>query len=75
MKNLHNLVKSVANEPISVWILGLLWYAILDRNCNIYSPNQTEVNFPKTTQPYVRHFMQTTDQAHGIKNNYVNVAH
>ena len=75
MKNLHKLVKSVAKEPKSVWILGLLCNAILDHKCNIYRSNQIEVNFPKTNRPYVRHFMQTTDLARGIKNIYVNVAH
>ena len=34
-----------------VEFLGLSRYAILYRKRNIYWPNRTEVNFPKTAQP------------------------
>ena len=47
MKNLHKFAK----EPSTTWIAGSSRYAILYRKCNIYRPNRTEVNFPKTTQP------------------------
>ena len=52
MKSLHKLAKFVAKEPKAGWILGSLCYAILYRKCNSYRPNQTEVSFPKTAQPY-----------------------
>ena len=44
MTNLHILAKSVAKEPKTGGILGLLSYAILYRKCNIYRPDRTEVN-------------------------------
>ena len=51
MKNLHKLARFVTKEPKTGWILGFSRYAILNRKYNIYRPNLTEVNFPKTAQP------------------------
>ena len=56
MKNLHKLAKSVTKEPTIGWIFGSLRYAILYRKRNIYRPNRTEVNFPKTAQPYLQQY-------------------
>ena len=51
MKNFHTLAKSETKEPKIGGILGLSRYAIVNRECNLHRPNQTEVNFPKTAQP------------------------
>ena len=52
MENLHELANYFTKEPNTCWVLGLFRYAILYRKRNICRPNRTDLNFPKTTQPY-----------------------
>ena len=51
MSNLQKLVKSVANEPKTGWIVGSPRYEILYSKYNIYRQNRTDVNVSKTAKP------------------------